>query len=58
MTTHMNKSGYVSEPIKTDEHNVDKVISKQLLIHLKDFFGSKNKTKRKKRARKNRTAKL
>jgi len=58
MTTHMNKSGYVSEPINTDEHNVDKVISKQLLIHLKDFFGSKNKTKRKKRARKNRTAKL
>jgi hypothetical protein len=58
MTTHMNKSGYLSEPINIDEHNVDKIISKQLLIHLRDFFKSKNKTKRVKRNRKNRTVKL
>jgi|TARA_B110000114_G_scaffold105933_1_gene111392 hypothetical protein len=58
MSTYMNKSGYIYQSVNRDENNIDKIISKQLLIHIKDFFGSNNKTKRKIRRNKNRTVKL
>tara|TARA_B100000530_G_scaffold335971_1_gene289385 strand:- start:797 stop:1576 length:780 start_codon:yes stop_codon:yes gene_type:complete len=58
MTTHMNTSGYVVIEKDEAEHKVDKVISKKLLSHLKEFFGSKNKTKRRKHNKRNKTEKL
>ena len=58
ITNYMNKSGFLIEKKDDIEHMVDKTISKKLLIHLKDFFGNNKGTKRIKRKRKNKTAKL
>ena len=58
ITNYMNKSGFLIEKKDEIEHKVDKTISKKLLIHLKDFFGNDKETKRIKRRRKNKTAKL
>ena len=58
ITTYMNTSGYQVIEKDETEHNVDKVISKKLLSHLKEFFGSNNKTKRKKHSKRNKTEKL
>jgi hypothetical protein len=58
ITNYMNKSGFLIEKKDEIEHKVDKTISKKLLIHLKEFFGNDKETKRIKRRRKNKTAKL
>jgi hypothetical protein len=54
----MNKSGFLIEKKDELEHKVDKTISKKLLIHLKHFFRNDKETKRIKRRKKNKTAKL
>ena len=58
ITTHMNSSGYQVIEKDDTEHNVDKAISKKLLSHLKEFFGSNSKTKRKKHSKRNKTERL
>ena len=51
------KKNYKYEPKSNDEHNVDKIISKKILTHLKDFFKDSLKTKKTKKQRNKRNNK-
>ena len=61
--SHMNNSNYNVKNKSKEEQNIDKIISKKVLSHLKDFFknteNTKNrKTQKNKKKNKNKTHKL
>ena len=61
--SHMNNSNYNVKNKSKEEQNIDKIISKRVLRHLKDFFknteNTKNrKTQKNKKKNKNKTHKL
>tara|TARA_A100001015_G_scaffold309642_1_gene409468 strand:+ start:566 stop:883 length:318 start_codon:yes stop_codon:yes gene_type:complete len=57
ITKLMNRYNYDCKVKEINEINIDKIISKQIINYLKDFFSKKNRTIKFKKTKKNKTFK-